>query len=117
MLSEDYQLSVIDFPQMISTSHINAETLFSRDKECVLTFFKRRFDFEADDSLPNLPEVEKMSSLDEDVKASGFSAEIEGDCNQFILSNQKSESDSETDQSESEEESESDEPEGNTEEK
>merc|ERR1712226_1413928 len=111
MLSEDYQLSVIDFPQMISTSHINAETLFSRDKECVLTFFKRRFDFEPDDSLPNLAEIEKMSSLDEDVKARGFTAEIEVDCNQFILSNQKSESDSE-----SEEESESDEPEGNTEE-
>lgn len=38
---------VIDFPQMVSTSHANAEFYFNRDVECIRTFFKRRFDYES----------------------------------------------------------------------
>ncbi len=36
---------MIDFPQMISTSHINAQYFFDRDVNCVATFFRRRFGF------------------------------------------------------------------------
>jgi len=38
---------VIDFPQMVSTSHENAEWYFNRDVECIRTFFKRRFRYES----------------------------------------------------------------------
>lgn len=56
---------VIDFPQMVSTSHENAEwwalhysdcicstvhacyRYFNRDVECIRTFFKRRFQYES----------------------------------------------------------------------
>ena len=53
---------VIDFPQMVSTSHENAEWLvvsrpdypssnglryFNRDVECIRTFFRRRFRYES----------------------------------------------------------------------
>ncbi|KAJ7254040.1 RIO1 family-domain-containing protein [Mycena haematopus] len=38
---------VIDFPQMVSTSHTNAEWYFNRDVECIRTFFKRRFRYES----------------------------------------------------------------------
>ncbi|KAG6911913.1 hypothetical protein DXG01_000160 [Tephrocybe rancida] len=38
---------VIDFPQMVSTSHENAEWYFNRDVECIRTFFKRRFQYES----------------------------------------------------------------------
>ncbi|KAJ7837539.1 RIO1 family-domain-containing protein [Mycena olivaceomarginata] len=38
---------VIDFPQMVSTSHANAEWYFNRDVECIRTFFKRRFRYES----------------------------------------------------------------------
>ncbi|KAJ7181732.1 RIO1 family-domain-containing protein [Mycena crocata] len=38
---------VIDFPQMVSTSHVNAEWYFNRDVECIRTFFKRRFRYES----------------------------------------------------------------------
>ena len=103
MLSDDYQVSVIDFPQMISTSHFNADTLFNRDKDCVLTFFSRRYDFQPDDSLPSLKDIEKMNSLDEDVKASGFTADVEDDCNEFLIANQRSDSESDEDQSHDEE--------------
>jgi len=38
---------VIDFPQMVSTRHPNAEYYFNRDVECIRTFFKRRFGYES----------------------------------------------------------------------
>ncbi|KAL0951098.1 hypothetical protein HGRIS_007835 [Hohenbuehelia grisea] len=38
---------VIDFPQMVSTSHENAEWYFNRDVECIRTFFRRRFGYES----------------------------------------------------------------------
>ncbi|KAG8715485.1 hypothetical protein FRC11_003791 [Ceratobasidium sp. 423] len=38
---------VIDFPQMVSTRHVNAEWYFNRDVECIRRFFKRRFNYES----------------------------------------------------------------------
>ncbi|KAI0815138.1 RIO1-domain-containing protein [Irpex lacteus] len=38
---------VIDFPQMVSTSHANAEYYFNRDVQCIRTFFRRRFNYES----------------------------------------------------------------------
>ncbi|PFH54538.1 hypothetical protein AMATHDRAFT_37877 [Amanita thiersii Skay4041] len=68
---------VIDFPQMVSTSHENAEWYFNRDVNCIRTFFKRRFQYES--SL--YPRFRKVVSenpsepdfrLDVVVEASGF---------------------------------------------
>ena len=42
MITEDDQVVMIDFPQMISTSHVNAAVYFARDVECVKKFFRRR---------------------------------------------------------------------------
>jgi len=36
-------LVMIDFPQMVSTSHPNGADLFERDVKCVHTFFQRKF--------------------------------------------------------------------------
>jgi len=36
-------LTLIDFPQMVSTSHANAEELFDRDVSGVVKFFERKF--------------------------------------------------------------------------
>jgi RIO-like serine/threonine protein kinase len=44
---EDGKITVIDFPQMVSVSHENAQWYFERDVECIVTFFKRRFQFES----------------------------------------------------------------------
>jgi len=38
---------VIDFPQMVSTRHANAEWYFNRDVDCIRTFFRRRFGYES----------------------------------------------------------------------
>ena len=35
-VNDDDELTLIDFPQMVSTSHANAQELFERDVECVL---------------------------------------------------------------------------------
>ena len=49
ILDDDDMVTLIDFPQMVSTSHPNAEFYFDRDVNCIRTFFKRRFDFESDE--------------------------------------------------------------------
>ncbi|KAF8523090.1 RIO1 family-domain-containing protein [Hysterangium stoloniferum] len=47
ILRETGEPVVIDFPQMVSTSHENAEWYFNRDVECIRTFFRRRFQYES----------------------------------------------------------------------
>ncbi|CAL1695416.1 unnamed protein product [Somion occarium] len=69
---------VIDFPQMVSTSHVNAEWYFNRDVECIRTFFRRRFQYESN-LYPRFRSTMKEESedgegfrLDVVVAASGF---------------------------------------------
>ncbi len=38
---------VIDFPQMVSMEHQNAEMYFDRDVQCIKRFFERRFHFQS----------------------------------------------------------------------
>jgi RIO kinase 2 len=46
---EDESVTLIDFPQMVSTSHPDARTFFERDVGCVVRYFRKRFGYEADD--------------------------------------------------------------------
>ncbi|KAG8219867.1 RIO1 family-domain-containing protein [Butyriboletus roseoflavus] len=69
---------VIDFPQMVSTSHENAEWYFNRDVECIQRFFKRRFKYESG-MYPRFSAIEPSGDkegggfrLDVVVAASGF---------------------------------------------
>ncbi|WWD20863.1 hypothetical protein CI109_105340 [Kwoniella shandongensis] len=61
---------VIDFPQMVSTRHENAEYFFNRDVNCIRRFFKRRFRYEGatwptwKDVLEGEDEVEQNGSAD-----------------------------------------------------
>jgi RIO kinase 2 len=36
LIDDEEQLTLIDFPQMVSVSHANAEELFDRDVECII---------------------------------------------------------------------------------
>lgn len=36
LIDDDEQLTLIDFPQMVSVSHANARELFERDVECIV---------------------------------------------------------------------------------
>uniref|UniRef100_A0A915KND0 Serine/threonine-protein kinase RIO2 n=1 Tax=Romanomermis culicivorax TaxID=13658 RepID=A0A915KND0_ROMCU len=83
MLTKDNKPVLIDFPQMVSTSHPNAEWYFNRDVECVRTFFRRRFNFETD-YRPYFEEVSKFSSLDIELAASGFTKQMNDDLEEEI---------------------------------
>lgn len=100
MINENEEITIIDFPQMVSTWHENAEELFDRDRDCIITclnafwdskeravysFFQKRFNYVPDEDgsldlvCPTFQElVEKMSkkdvheSLDAELQASGF---------------------------------------------
>uniref|UniRef100_A0A672YST3 Serine/threonine-protein kinase RIO2 n=1 Tax=Sphaeramia orbicularis TaxID=375764 RepID=A0A672YST3_9TELE len=46
MLDDQDHITMIDFPQMVSTSHPNAEWYFDRDVKCIRDFFAKRFNYE-----------------------------------------------------------------------
>ena len=48
LITDDDKVVLIDFPQMVSISHENAEFYFNRDVECIRDFFRRRFNFESE---------------------------------------------------------------------
>ena len=72
MLTDDDQPILIDFPQMVSTSHANAEWYFNRDVDCIRTFFRRRFGYESRLYPKFTADVTRQFSLDVEVEASGF---------------------------------------------
>ncbi|MQM23015.1 hypothetical protein Taro_056075, partial [Colocasia esculenta] len=43
MVDDDETVTMIDFPQMVSVSHRNAQMYFDRDIECIYKFFSKRF--------------------------------------------------------------------------
>lgn len=79
---------VIDFPQMLSTTHANAQFYFDRDVACIKRFFSRRFNFEADEDGPHFADAIKDSSkttrLDIEVEATGFSRKMAKDLEKYI---------------------------------
>ncbi|KAI1103123.1 RIO1-domain-containing protein [Jackrogersella minutella] len=70
---------LIDFPQMVSMDHQNAEMYFDRDVNCVKRFFERRFHFVGTQPGPFFRDAKKTvgrdgaKRLDAAVEASGFS--------------------------------------------
>ncbi|PKY03629.1 serine/threonine-protein kinase RIO2 [Aspergillus campestris IBT 28561] len=82
--SENLRLTpvLIDFPQMISIDHGNAEMYFDRDVNCIKRFFKRKFHFVSDVPGPFFSDAKKQlrknpgKRLDVEVEASGFSKKM-----------------------------------------
>lgn len=78
MLNDDDKVTLIDFPQMVSTSHLNAEWYFDRDVKCIRDFFARRFGYESE-LYPTFADVNRETTLDVEVSASGFTKEMAED--------------------------------------
>ncbi|OIT27943.1 PREDICTED: serine/threonine-protein kinase rio2-like [Nicotiana attenuata] len=88
MIDDDEKVTMIDFPQMVSVSHPNAQMYFDRDVECIYKFFEKRFNmlFEENENdsdgseaemdevgRPQFSEINKNSGfLDKELAASGF---------------------------------------------
>ncbi|NXY77765.1 RIOK2 kinase, partial [Glareola pratincola] len=78
ILDNDDHVTMIDFPQMVSTSHANAEWYFDRDVNCIKEFFKKRFNYESE-LFPAFKDIRRECSLDREIAASGYTKEMEED--------------------------------------
>ncbi|XP_069565616.1 serine/threonine-protein kinase RIO2 [Brachyistius frenatus] len=78
MLDDQDHITMIDFPQMVSTSHTNAEWYFDRDVKCIRDFFARRYNYESE-LFPTYKDIRRSYSLDVEVSASGFTKDLERD--------------------------------------
>ncbi|KAK1252887.1 hypothetical protein MKX08_004074 [Trichoderma sp. CBMAI-0020] len=73
---------IIDFPQMVSMEHANAEMYFDRDVNCIKRFFLRRFHFTPTQPGPFFKDAKKtvgkdgLKRLDASVEASGFTKKM-----------------------------------------
>jgi len=76
MINNEEKPIVIDFPQMMSVSHPNAQMYFDRDVNCIRAFFKKRFNYESH-LYPTFEDVTREEFLDVEVAASGFTKNMD----------------------------------------
>ncbi|KAJ2689849.1 Serine/threonine-protein kinase rio2 [Coemansia spiralis] len=88
LVRDDGSPILIDFPQMVSTSHANAEFYFNRDVDCIRTFFKRRFGYESVLYPKFALDANKEFDLDVQVAASGFTKKEQSQLEAFMESEQ-----------------------------
>ena len=50
LVDEKEHVTLIDFPQMVSAAHLNADHFFERDVDCLKRFFMRRYNFRPGDA-------------------------------------------------------------------
>jgi RIO kinase 2 len=85
---------IIDFPQMVSMDHTNAEMYFDRDVECIKRFFSRRFHFVSTTPGPFFKDAKKTVGrdgarrLDAAAEASGFTKKMAKDLEAAIREQQ-----------------------------
>lgn len=88
MVDENDLVTLIDFPQIVSTSHANAADLFRRDFNCLVKFFSMKMHYTVPDEKLGLELSDITISetrIDEDVKASGFSPEDSDEMSKYVL--------------------------------
>jgi RIO kinase 2 len=78
MVTDDAKPILIDFPQMVSTSHANAKMFFDRDVTGVRELFRKKFGYESED-YPKFEDLEREDNMDVEVSCSGFTKEMEDD--------------------------------------
>ncbi|OQR85602.1 RIO kinase [Achlya hypogyna] len=82
MINDAGKITMIDFPQMISTSHYNAEELFNRDVQGLVKFFSRlQHGSYIPDEVPKLADIVRDAemNLDIEMEASGFTKQMAKD--------------------------------------
>ncbi|CAH1760167.1 1622_t:CDS:10, partial [Entrophospora sp. SA101] len=68
---------LIDFPQMVSISHPNAEWYFNRDVECIRTYFQKKYNYQSALYPKFQLDVNREFNLDVQVSASGFTKKLQ----------------------------------------
>lgn len=109
---------VIDFPQMVSMEHQNAEMYFDRDVNCIKRFFQRRFHFTATQPGPFFKDTKKRlgkggkTRLDATVEASGFTKKMLKDLEAAIREKGETRTDQKSDDEDDEEDEDEEDSEG-----
>ena len=112
---------VIDFPQMVSMDHRNAEMYFDRDVACIKRFFERRFHFVSTTPGPFFKDAKKLvgrdgvTRLDATAEASGFSKKMAKDLEAAIRQQEEARGEQGQDDDEYDEDEDEDEDEGDEE--
>eukprot|EP00746_Dinoflagellata_sp_MGD_P164455 gnl/MRDRNA2_/MRDRNA2_93087_c0_seq1.p1 gnl/MRDRNA2_/MRDRNA2_93087_c0~~gnl/MRDRNA2_/MRDRNA2_93087_c0_seq1.p1 ORF type:complete len:511 (+),score=137.95 gnl/MRDRNA2_/MRDRNA2_93087_c0_seq1:76-1608(+) len=70
MIDKEDSITVIDFPQVVYTSHPNAEYYFNRDVQCIVDWFRKHQKYEVVD-YPRFGDVVQDSKLSVEVKGLG----------------------------------------------
>ncbi|KAH0934963.1 hypothetical protein HID58_012080 [Brassica napus] len=117
MIDDEEKITMIDFPQMVSVSHQNAQMYFDRDIECIFKFFRKRFNmsFQEDrdesevevdeNSRPSFYDITKdANALDRELEASGFTKKEQNDLDKFIEGGLEKSTDSDDEDEESDDE-------------
>ncbi|KAK9150922.1 hypothetical protein Syun_009231 [Stephania yunnanensis] len=100
MIDDNEMVTMIDFPQMVSVSHRNAQMYFDRDVECIFKFFRKRFnlsfheekeaidqsELDGDESgWPCFSSISKSAGfLDKELAASGFTRKDQDGLEKFV---------------------------------
>lgn len=80
-------VTLIDFPQMVSTRHKNGEEMFDRDVGCIVKFFTMKLKWDPpEDMIPSFASAQSgdLGRLDDSVRASGFTEEQDEMLLEFI---------------------------------
>lgn len=108
MIADDQKPVLIDFPQMLSTSHPDAQMYFDRDVQGVRDLFKKKFGYESEE-YPKFEDLDREDDLDREVSCSGygFTKEMETEMLQEYGYVQTKEENEEEDDSEAEDDNKS----------
>ena len=107
MITDEEEVIVIDFPQMTSTNHPNAQYLFQRDVQCIHDYFRRKFKVEFD-FFPTLHvDTERQQSLDKQVLATGYNKQNDKDLSGLLNTGEEEDEEDEETDSEADSDSES----------
>jgi len=79
MINDDEEITLIDFPQMISIDHPEANYFFNRDVECIQTYFDRKYNLLFEDKPKLSEDIERVAEIDKEVKSSVFMREAIGE--------------------------------------
>ncbi|KAG0466028.1 hypothetical protein HPP92_020192 [Vanilla planifolia] len=84
MIDDEESITMIDFPQMVSVSHRNAQMYFDRDVECIFKFFRKRFHLSYQSNDVHDDFGSEVEDADKELAASGFTKKNQSEMDKFI---------------------------------
>lgn len=99
LIDDNAHVTLIDFPQMVSTSHTNAQEYFDRDIQCIRTYFTRKLGFTSERYPTWEHDVHRKMDLDKEVAASGFTRADQATLERYTKEKTEEEKEEENDSS------------------